>query len=98
MFPGVIARSTPDKPAVIMAGSGRSLTYRELDDHSADLAAALHGLGLRKGDVIAMLSDNAVECFEIYWAAVRSGLYVVAVNRHLAPAEVAAMGVVGRAD
>lgn len=89
MYPGVHASTTPDKPAVIMAGSGRTLTYRELDDNSARLASALHALGLRQGDVFAMLSDNAAECLEIYWAAVRSGLYVTAVNRHLAPAEVA---------
>jgi fatty-acyl-CoA synthase len=89
MYPGTYARTTPGKPAVIMAGSGRALTYGELDGHSADLAAALHGLGLRKGDVIAMLSDNVTECFEVYWAALRSGLYVTAVNRHLAPDEVA---------
>lgn len=72
-----------------MAGSGRTVTYRELDDNSARLASALHELGLRPGAAIAMLSDNAAEAFEIYWAAIRSGLYITAVNRHLAPEEVA---------
>lgn len=72
-----------------MAATGRILTYRDLDEHSAALAAALHELGLRSGDVIAMLTDNVAEAFEIYWAALRSGLYVTAINRHLAAAEVA---------
>ncbi|GGL09935.1 acyl-CoA synthetase [Nocardia jinanensis] len=89
MFPGVHAVSTPDKPAAIMAGSGRTLSYRELDENSARLARVLYDGGLRPGDVIAMVSDNTLECFEIYWAALRSGLYVLAVNRHLSPAEVA---------
>ncbi|WP_433709343.1 acyl-CoA synthetase [Nocardia sp. CA-084685] len=89
MFPGVHALSTPDKPAVIMAGSGETITYRELDENSARFARVLHDLGLRKGDVIALLSDNAPECFEIYWAALRSGLYVTAINWHLTPAEAA---------
>ena len=89
MFPGVHAALIPDRPAVIMAGSGRTLTYGQLDERSARLAAALHAEGLRRGDVIAMLSDNVAEAFEIYWAAIRSGLYITAVNRHLAPAEVA---------
>ncbi|WP_280341886.1 acyl-CoA synthetase [Nocardia neocaledoniensis] len=89
MYPGAHAESTPDKPAAILAESGRVLTYRELDDRSAKLARALHDAGLRPGDVIAMLSDNALECFEIYWAALRSGLYITAVNRHLVAAEVA---------
>ncbi|MGW0036997.1 acyl-CoA synthetase [Gordonia sp. NPDC003376] len=89
MYPGTHAAVTPDKPAIIMAGSGRTVSYRELDDHSAALAAAFHELGLRSGDVVALLSENAPECLEVYWAALRSGLYVTAVNRHLAPAEVA---------
>jgi long-chain acyl-CoA synthetase len=72
-----------------MAATGRALTYRQLDDNSAALATALHALGLRKGDVIAMVTDNVAEAFEIYWAALRSGLYVTAINRHLAAAEVA---------
>jgi acyl-CoA synthetase (AMP-forming)/AMP-acid ligase II len=89
MFPGTHAAIAPDRPAVIMAESGRALTYGELDDNSARLASALNALGLRKGDVVAMLSDNAVEAFEIYWAALRSGLYITAVNWHLAAEEAA---------
>lgn len=89
MFPGTYAAAAPNRPAVIMAATGSTLTYGELDDRSAKLASALHGLGLRRGDVIAMLTDNVAEAFVIYWAALRSGLYVTAINRHLAPAEVA---------
>jgi fatty-acyl-CoA synthase len=65
------------------------MTYRQLDDNSARLASALYELGLRKGDVIAVLSDNAPEAFEIYWAAIRSGLYVTFVNWHLSGEEAA---------
>ncbi|MBN9633990.1 MAG: AMP-binding protein, partial [Actinobacteria bacterium] len=89
MFPGTYALTTPDKPAVIMAESGRQMTYRELDASSRQLAVALADLGLAKGDVIAMVSDNAAECFTIYWAALRSGLYLTAVNFHLTAEEAA---------
>jgi long-chain acyl-CoA synthetase len=89
MFPGTHAISAPDRPALIMAGSGRTLTYRELNDNSARLAAALHKLGLRTGDAVAMITGNTLEAFEIYWAALRSGLYITAVNWHLAPEEAA---------
>ena len=89
MFPGIHAASAPNHPAVVMAGSGKTLTYRELDDNSARLASALHALGLRPGDVIALVSDNSAEAFEVYWAALRSGLYITAVNWHLAPDEAA---------
>ena len=89
MFPGTFARITPDKPAAVMAGSGESLTYRQLADNSARLARYLHGFGLRRGDRLAMLTDNQLPAFEIYWAAMRSGLYLTAVNHNLTPAEVA---------
>ncbi|MEU0313080.1 acyl-CoA synthetase [Nocardioides sp. NPDC006273] len=89
MYPGTHALTTPDKPAVIMAGTGQTLTYAELDDASLRLAVALQDRGLRRGDVVAMLSDNAVECFILYWAALRSGLYLTAINYHLTAAEAA---------
>lgn len=89
MFPGTHAATHPDKPAVIMADSGASLTYGELDARSAAVADALREFGLRRGDVIALLSDNSATAFEVYWAALRSGLYVTAVNWHLAAEEAA---------
>ncbi|TDD84447.1 acyl-CoA synthetase [Saccharopolyspora karakumensis] len=89
MYPGVHAVTTPDKPALIMAGSGEVLTYRELDERSLRLANALRAAGLSKGDVVAVLSDNDLHAYEVYWAAVRSGMYVCAVNSHLQPDEVA---------
>ncbi len=72
-----------------MANTGKTLTYGELDENSARVASALHRLGLRRGDVIGLLSDNAPEAFEVYWAALRSGLYVTAINWHLAADEAA---------
>jgi len=36
-----------------------------------------------------VLSDNVPTVFEVYWAALRSGLYITAVNTHLTPSEVA---------
>ncbi|TQR81329.1 AMP-binding protein, partial [Mycobacterium hodleri] len=89
MYPGTHAATAPDRPAVIMANSGSMVTYGQLDENSARLAAALRQLGLQPGDVIAVLSDNVPEAFEIYWAAVRSGLYVTFANWHLSPAEAA---------
>jgi long-chain acyl-CoA synthetase len=88
MFPGVHARRTPDRTAVVMNGSGARLTYRELDEGSARLARYLHDRGLRRGDVIALVADNSPRVFEVYWAAQRSGLYVTAVNHHLAASEI----------
>lgn len=88
MHPGIHAANNPGKAAVIMAGSGADMTYRELDEGSARLARYLHERGLRRGDHIALLTDNRPEAFEVYWAALRSGLYVTAVNWHLSPDEI----------
>jgi long-chain acyl-CoA synthetase len=87
MYPGTWAQTHPDKPALVMAGSGRTLTYGELDDRSLRLANWLRAAGLRQGDVVAMISDNRPETYEVYWAALRSGLYITAVNHNLSADE-----------
>lgn len=89
MYPGVHAATTPEHPAVIMAGSGQQLSYAELDGRSARLAHVFRRTGLRVGDTVALLTDNRLEAYEVYWAAIRSGLYLTAVNSHLSAPEVA---------
>ncbi|RFU21507.1 acyl-CoA synthetase [Geodermatophilus marinus] len=86
-WPGAFARTAPDRPALVMAGSGATLTYAELEERSTRLASWLRAQGLRPGDVVALLTDNRLEVSEVYWACQRAGLYVTAVNWHLAPAE-----------
>ncbi|MFI6310404.1 acyl-CoA synthetase [Nocardia fusca] len=88
MYPGAHVDDFPDKPAVIVAETGETLTYRALEDNSVRLARHLHAAGLRRGDHIALLSGNDPKVYEAYWAALRSGLYITAVNRHLSPAEI----------
>jgi fatty-acyl-CoA synthase len=90
-YPGAFAATTPDKPALVMAGSGETLTYRELEDRSTRLAAHLRGLGLRPGEVVALLTDNRPQASEVYWACQRAGLYVTAVNWHLTADEAASI-------
>ncbi|GAA5129603.1 acyl-CoA synthetase [Haloechinothrix salitolerans] len=88
MYPGKIAEQTPDKPAVIMGGSGTTMSYADLEANSVRVARLLRDAGLRPGDVIALLAENNIRCFEIYWAALRSGLYITAINQHLSAEEV----------
>ena len=83
MYPGTFSQSTPDKPAVIMANTGESVSYGALDERSMRLAQLLYSKGLRRGDRVAVFAENHPRYYEVYWAAVRSGLYVVGVNRHL---------------
>ncbi len=89
MYPGKYAAQTPDKIAAVLVDTGESITYRELEDRSIRLAHVLHDAGLRPGDVVALLTENNLRGFEVYWAALRSGLYITAVNHNLAAEEVA---------
>lgn len=83
MYPGTWAQRTPDKPAAIDGGSGATLSYRELDDRSNQLAQLLWERGLRPGDHLAIFMENNLRYFEVIWAALRSGLYLTTVNRYL---------------
>jgi long-chain acyl-CoA synthetase len=72
-----------------MAGSGETVTYRELDERSNRLAHLWHERGLRPGDHVAILLENDPLWFDAVWAALRSGLYYTPVNWHLTAPEVA---------
>jgi fatty-acyl-CoA synthase len=89
VLPGTQAAPHPDHPAVIMAGSGATVSHGELERGSARLARWLVDHGLRPGDGIALLADNSARVFEVYWGALRCGLMLTAVNHHLTPSEVA---------
>ncbi len=86
-FP-VHVRSNPDKPALIMAGTGETRTYDDLDTASVRLARHLHSQGLRPGDGLAAMLVNEPAFFEVFWAAMRSGLVITPVNSHLAADEI----------
>ncbi|ORM24110.1 AMP-binding protein [Williamsia sp. 1135] len=87
MFPGNFVATTPDKVAVVRPATGESITYAELDRDSTKVARYLRDLGLGRGDSVAMVSTNDIRMLVIYWAAVRSGMYVTAINNHLTPDE-----------
>ncbi|HEX9776324.1 MAG TPA: AMP-binding protein [Actinomycetota bacterium] len=53
------------------------LSYRELFQRGQNLAGALHGLGLRKGDVLAMEMPNWIEGCVTYLACAALGVIVV---------------------
>jgi len=84
-----LARQYGDKPAVIMADSGASLSYAELERRSNQVAQLFRARGLHPGDHIAILMENRLEFFPVVWAAQRSGLLYTPVNWHLSAAEAA---------
>jgi long-chain acyl-CoA synthetase len=88
MHPTTFAQLTPDKLALIDADSGNTLSYRRLNELANQGAHALRLLGLKRGDVVAVLLDNSFEIFEIAWAAQRAGLYLTSISTRLSTADV----------
>jgi long-chain acyl-CoA synthetase len=82
VFIGTHARSDPARAAVVMTHSGYTLTYAELDAQSSRTARWLLERGVGRGRRIAVLMENTPEFLVVAWAAFRSGLDLVAVNRH----------------
>jgi len=89
VHPSHHARRTPDKPAYIMAGSGETVTYGELDRRSNRYAQFFRSMGLKYQDHIALVMENNARYFELCWGAQRSGLYYTCISSRLTAAETA---------
>ena len=72
-----------------MAGSGHTLTYRELEERSNRVAHLLRKLGLKAGDHIAILLENHPRFFEICFGAHRAGIIYTAMSTRLTVGEAA---------
>lgn len=88
MYPGAHALATPDKPALVVEPSGETITYRELNERSNQLAHLWRSHGLHPGDHVAVFMENHPRYLEVVWAALRSGLYLTTVNSYLTAEEV----------
>ncbi len=89
MYPGHWAVERPDHPAVVMAGSGLTQSYAELDARSNQLAHVFRELGIERGGHVAIFMENQIRFMEVCWAALRSGIYITAINSYLSAPEVA---------
>ena len=66
----------------------RSMSFWQWNDRACRLANALLGLGLAKGDRVAVLAYNCVEWAEVYAATAKAGLVAVPINFRLLGKEV----------
>ena len=83
------AERHPDKIAALVAFSGETVTYGELDRRANAVTQLLIWMGLTAGDGIAIMLDNDPTYFELIWGARRLGLYYTPVSTHLTPEEAA---------
>ncbi len=65
----------------------RAMTFETWNARACRLANALLGMGLVKGDRVAVLAHNRVEWAEIYAAVAKAGLVAVPINFRLTAAE-----------
>src|SRR6059058_1568356 len=89
MYPGKHARLRPLQPAFIMADTGETVTYRELDARSNRLAHLLRNRGLKRLDHFSIFMENNSRYLEACAAGERSGLYYTCANSYLTPGELA---------
>ena len=83
------ANLDPLRPALVDIPSGRRVSFGELDRSVRQAANGLLGLGLKKGDRVAILSKNSIEYFETYYACARAGLIAQPLNWRLGVPELA---------
>ncbi len=89
MYPGLHAVARANQPAIVMAQSGETVTYAELEARSNRLAHLLRAVGLKRLDHYAVLMENHIRFVECCAAGERSGLYYTNVNSFLTAGEVA---------
>ena len=87
MHPSQHAATYPDRPAVIFAPSGETMSYAALEAQSNRVAQLLRARGLQRGDVVAIALDNLPVYYPLVWGAQRAGLYFVCIPTRLTSAE-----------
>jgi long-chain acyl-CoA synthetase len=69
------AQSAPDKPVAVFDGG--QLTYRQLDQASDRVAAALAAAGIKPGDPIALQLPNIPQFLISYFGILKAGGIVI---------------------
>ena len=83
------AEQRASSPAVTFGE--HTITYRELDTRSSQAANALHSVGVRRGDRVAILSKNSPAFYELVFACSKIGAIMTGLNWRLAPPEIEAI-------
>ena len=78
--PSIHARTHPDKIAYQMAGTGKAISYRELDALSNQGAHLFRKLGLKAADHIALLMENRPDFLCCWLGMFKAGLSVALIN------------------
>ena len=88
MHPTVHARANPDKPAIVMASSGETISFAELDRRSNQVAHLLRSRGIGIGETVAMCLENHPWFFCLAWGFQRAGVHYVGISSRLTAPEI----------
>jgi long-chain acyl-CoA synthetase len=80
------ARKYPDRACTIFKGA--VVTYKEMNDITDHLAAALVDMGVKKGDRVGIFMPNSPQFVMAYYAILKAGGVVVATNPLYTPPEI----------
>src|SRR5271168_970821 len=89
MYTGKHAHLRPLQPAFIMANSGETVSYAELEARSNRLAHFFRNRGLKRCDHYAIFMENNSRYLEACGAGEKTGLYFTCVNSYLTAVELA---------
>lgn len=70
-----------NRPFIIYAG--QTIQYAELNQRAAQMAAALHQLGIQPGDTVALAIENRPEFFITWFAIAKLGAITAFLNTHV---------------
>jgi long-chain acyl-CoA synthetase len=84
-----IAEEVPQKEAVVLGT--RRITYGELNEASSKVANALIGLGMKKGDHVAILMSHSPEWVINYFGVIKGGGVAVPLSSMLKKPELASL-------
>lgn len=85
-YPEIVSHVLLEKAAEIYGDkvctifNGATISYREMNDVTDQLAAGLHGLGIKKGDRVGVFIPNTPQFVMAYYGLLKIGAIVVATN------------------
>lgn len=82
-----IASLTPDKPAIIDYSSGtpQTLSFKQLAERSSRFASALDGIGIKRGDRVAIMLPQSIEAAIAHLGIYKLGAIAVPLAMQFGP-------------
>lgn len=77
----------PDREAVVDIDTQKRISFSALNAGANKCSNAVTGLGLGKGDRLAILSQNRPEFYECFFGPAKAGIVLMPLNWRLTPAE-----------